>query len=672
MRERDGSPATSAKPGPAGAAETNAELSAAERLRFFSLCVDMLCISSGDGYFKWLNPAFSQTLGWTVEELLTRPYVDFVHPDDLAATIHEVERQVSAGEKVFHFENRYRHKDGSWRVLSWMSAPEGKLMYAVARDVTERSRLEHSLEAANAELEQRVAARTIALEREVDEHKRSEARILSLLRAAPDPKIIVGMDGNIQLANDRVLTNFGHEPKELLGSSIETLLPALTADDGDIGKYLLALESKDSARLVSLGRRKDGSEFPVEISLSTDRSDDDPVVIFAVRDITDRRAVEAQLRQAQKMEAIGNLTGGMAHDFNNLLGVIIGNIDLLRERLADDAAADQLADEALSAALRGAELTQRLLAFARRQPLQPRLIQPNDLLAGIVKLLRRTLGEPIEIVLDLSPEVSPILVDPAQLESSITNLANNARDAMPKGGKLTVATANRHLDADYAASHAELRAGDYVLIEVSDSGAGIAADAIEHIFEPFFTTKEQGKGTGLGLSMVFGFVKQSGGHINVYSEVGVGTTFKLYLPQAEAVAAADGDEELRAPVRRGDETVLVVEDNAGLRAVVMRQLTELGYTVLEAESGPAALAVLEAESVDLLFTDVIMPGGLNGYELGGAARSRWPAIRVLLTSGFPEEKINGNAAAHWNMRLLIKPYRKDELARAVRDVMDER
>ena len=251
-------------------------------------------------------------------------------------------------------------------------------------------------------------------------------------------------------------------------------------------------------------------------------------------EISERRQAEAQLIQAQKMEAIGNLTGGMAHDFNNLLGIIIGNLDLLRDLHSSDPDADELAGEALSAALRGADLTRRLLAFARRQPLQPTKTDLNELIAGIVKLLERTLGEDIQITLDLNPDTWSVVVDPAQLESALTNLATNARDAMSGGGQLIIVTGNRELDADYASQHAEVRPGEYAVIEVSDTGSGMPPEVASRIFEPFYTTKEQGKGTGLGLSMVFGFIKQSGGHINVYSEVGIGTTFRLYLLRAEA------------------------------------------------------------------------------------------------------------------------------------------
>ncbi len=388
--------------------------------------------------------------------------------------------------------------------------------------------------------------------------------------------------------------------------------------------------------------------------------------------IARQHEIEAQLRQAQKMEAIGNLTGGMAHDFNNLLGVIIGNLDLLRGKprggAAIDPEIDQLSGEALDAALRGADLTKRLLAFARRQPLQPQRIDINEHVSGISKLVGRTLGDDVEIKLDLGADVWPVIVDPAQLEATLINIINNARDAMPTGGRLTIATSNRILDEDYVSLHPELAPGSYVLIELSDTGTGIPPDVLSRIFEPFFTTKEQGKGTGLGLSMVFGFMKQSEGHINVYSETGHGTTFRLYLPRVTDRKMAPVVTKTSTPV--GNETVLAVEDNESLRRVVVRQLTDLGYRVIEAQDGASALSTLESEKVDLVFTDIVMPGGWNGYTLAKHALERWPALKVLLTSGFPETRFGTESQASSNLHLLTKPYRRDDLARAVREILD--
>jgi signal transduction histidine kinase/ActR/RegA family two-component response regulator len=420
-------------------------------------------------------------------------------------------------------------------------------------------------------------------------------------------------------------------------------------------------------------QRERGRRFGIEATVRARTADLSRTVNELATATTERERAEARLIQAQKMEAIGNLTGGLAHDFNNLLGIIIGNLDLLRGALgvSADAPGDsgELVSEALEAAMRGADLTKRLLAFARRQPLQPEHVEINGLVSGMVRLFSRTLGEMIEISLDLSPNMWPVLVDPAQLEASLANLATNARDAMPAGGKLMIATMNRHLDADYAGQFSDVTPGDYAMVEVSDTGSGMLPDVMARIFEPFFTTKQHGKGTGLGLSMVFGFMKQSGGHINVYSEPGVGTTFRLYLPRA---TAAVGDVDVRAPVAAAmaqGETVLAVEDNVALRRVVMRQLRDLGYRVLEADNAAAALALLGREKVDLLFTDVIMAGEIDGYALAHQVKARWPQVKVVLTSGFPQTKLNGDNDWRDEFQLLSKPYRREDLAKALRDAL---
>jgi PAS domain S-box-containing protein len=503
--------------------------------------------------------------------------------------------------------------------------------------------------------------------------KASDAMFRSLMTASPDAVMAVDGTGKIVLANERFRTMYGYEPEELIGKYPSMLIPARALEDNARRARKAFDEGADAGAgtVQNLeGLRRDGTEFPVEASLSQFVTDDGPMVIIAIRDTSERKAIEGQLRQAQKMEAIGNLTGGLAHDFNNLLSVVIGNIDLLKEQLVELPSAEALANEALAAALRGAELTKSLLAFARRQPLQPKLTDVNELVAGITKLLARTMGDNFEIQHHLGGDVWPVTIDQAQLESCLVNLAANARDAMPTGGELIVRTDNRHLDEDYVSLHPGVSAGDYTLIEVTDTGTGIPKAIVDTIFDPFFTTKPQGRGTGLGLSMVFGFMKQSEGHINVYSEEGAGTTFRLYLPRSAGAIAAREDQ-ITTPAAGGLETVLAVEDNPGLRSLVVKQLGQLGYRCVEAEDGPSALKVLENEKIDLLFTDVVMPGGMSGYDLGRSALLRWPNIKVLLTSGFPEERFNGKRRPPRNMRLLIKPYRKDDLARVIREVLGE-
>ena len=382
-----------------------------------------------------------------------------------------------------------------------------------------------------------------------------------------------------------------------------------------------------------------------------------------------RQSAESQLVQAQKMEAIGTLTGGIAHDFNNLLGVVIGNMDLLRAHVPSASEADELVAESLDAALRGADLTRRLLAFARRQTLNPVRIDVNELVESTAKLLGRVLGESIDVVLELEPNIWPVEVDPAQLESSLMNLATNARDAMPKGGRLRFSTRNRVLDADYAAQHPDVAPGDYAMIAVSDTGTGMTPDVVSRIFEPFFTTKDKDHGTGLGLAMVFGFMKQSRGHINVYSEIATGTVFRLYLPRSDAAVATTRQAMADQCPHGQGESILVVEDNAAMRKMVVQQLRALNYTVIEAASAVNALEILEHEAVRVVFSDIVMPGAYNGIDLVRTTLARWPDVRVVLSSGFADPQTLAGLGSAGGVRILIKPYRKDDLAREIRHAL---
>ena len=380
----------------------------------------------------------------------------------------------------------------------------------------------------------------------------------------------------------------------------------------------------------------------------------------------DVEATESQVRQAQKMEAIGQLTGGVAHDFNNILTVITGTIEILADALKDRPQLASIANMIDSAATRGADLTQHLLAFARRQPLQPRSVDVNALMVDSARLLKPTLGEHIDIEPMLDRQTAPALIDPSQLSTAIINLALNARDAMPHGGKLTLETRNVGLDENYARIN-DVASGDYVMIAISDTGEGMAPELLDKVFEPFFTTKEVGKGSGLGLSMVYGFVKQSNGHIKIYSEVGHGTTVKLYLPHAIGFAPADTVVKSGGDPERGGETILVVEDDPLVRQYVLTQVQSLGYTTLSASNGTEALAVIDSgKHIDLLFTDVIMPGSMNGRELAGAALRRRPDMRVLYTSGYTENAIIHHGRLDAGVLLLAKPYRRSDLATLIR------
>nr|MEA2797376.1 hypothetical protein [Phenylobacterium sp.] len=386
-----------------------------------------------------------------------------------------------------------------------------------------------------------------------------------------------------------------------------------------------------------------------------------------------RAAAESQVRQMQKMEAVGQLTGGIAHDFNNMLAIIIGSLDVAKRKLAHDVArAGTCIDNALEGAQRAAQLTGRLLAFSRQQPLAPRVLDANKLVGGMSEMLRRSVGEHLKVETVLAGGLWPTFADAGQLENAVLNLCVNARDAMPDGGRLTLETGNAHLDDAYASRHAEVGAGQYVMVSVSDTGAGMPPEVAERAFDPFYTTKGVGRGTGLGLSQVHGFVKQSGGHVKIYSEPGVGTTVKLYLPRSQsaehgAVPAMISTEALRAV---GEEIVLVVEDEERVRHLSVDALRDLGYTVVQASDAGQALAVLEMQPrVDLLFTDIVMPD-MNGRRLAEEAAKRRPEIKVLYTTGYTRNAIVHNGMLDADVAFLAKPFTFEQLALKVRQVLD--
>ncbi|MBO9582003.1 MAG: CHASE3 domain-containing protein [Sphingobium sp.] len=390
--------------------------------------------------------------------------------------------------------------------------------------------------------------------------------------------------------------------------------------------------------------------------------------------IAQRAQAESQVRQLQKMEAVGQLTGGIAHDFNNMLAIITGSLDLARLRLKrDDVGATlKCIDNAQEGAQRAASLTAQLLAFARSQPLEPRIIEPNRLVGSMSELLRRTLGERIEIETVLADGLWRVNADPAQIESALVNLAVNARDAMPDGGKLTIETANSELDDRYARTHEDVRPGQYVMLSVTDTGTGMPQDVIDRAFEPFFTTKDVGRGTGLGLSQVFGFVKQSNGHLKIYSELGKGTTVRVYLPRYVGDAASTELRERDESIMRAvdGEVILVAEDDAEVRAMTVGMLAELGYRVIETGSGAEALAMLEkGGEVTLLFTDIVMPG-MTGRELAEKAIAIRPSLKLLYTTGYTRNSIVHNGMVDQGIAFIQKPFALFGLSRKLREVID--
>jgi PAS domain S-box-containing protein len=500
-----------------------------------------------------------------------------------------------------------------------------------------------------------------------------EAHLLSILDTVPEAMIVIDEGGRITSFSAAAAKLFGYRPEEIIGRNVRMLMPEpyQAEHDGYIANYLRTGE----ARIIGYGRlvtglTKDGVEFPMELAIGEALASGQRIFTGFVRDLTSRQKMEQELRQSQKMEAVGQLTGGVAHDFNNLLTVIIANLEMLRPRLGDPDQREHV-NEALDAAQDGAKLAGQLLAFGRRQPLNPKPTDIGPLVTNFAELLRRTLGEAIELQIMIAGSAHLTVVDASQLQNALLNLAINARDAMPRGGQLTIEISDVRLDADYAQTYPDIRTGRYILATVTDTGTGMSEEVRRRAFEPFFTTKPIGAGTGLGLSMVYGFVKQSGGNIQIYSEQGRGTSVRVFLPVAENVgteAAPRTIEAQAADMPRGSETILLVEDDPRLRRVLSKRLRGLGYEIIEADSGAAAIVqVATRPEVALVFTDMVMPGGMTGYDLAKAALSIKPELKILFTSGYAEPAIarQGLKTGAW----LKKPYTADELAEKIREVL---
>jgi PAS domain S-box-containing protein len=504
-----------------------------------------------------------------------------------------------------------------------------------------------------------------------------EAHLRSILDTVPEAMVVIDESGTITSFSAAAEKLFGFATSEVLGRNVWMLMPQPDRDahDGYMERYL----ETGQRRIIGYGRvvtgqKKDGTEFPMELAIGEARAAGRRIFTGFIRDLTSRHRIEEELRQAHKMEAVGQLTGGIAHDFNNLLTVVSGNLEMIERRLTDDRAR-ALLREAQSAAEDGAKLTAQLLAFGRKQPLNAKRADIGQLVSRFSDLLRRALGETIELRMIVSGSPGPALVDASQLQNALLNLALNARDAMPRGGRLTVEISAAKLDSDYASMYPEVRTGSYVLISITDTGAGMSPEVRKRAFEPFFTTKGVGAGTGLGLSMVYGFTKQSGGHVQLYSEVGQGTSVRLFLPVAEAASAEvsamqDAVHEPPPSLPGGTETILVVEDDARVRRVAVARLEDMGYRVLQAETAAEALPMLAAHpQVALLFTDIVMPGGMSGDELAHEARRQRPDLKIILTSGFAEPSVAVRefaAEASW----LKKPYSAMELAVRIRELLD--
>lgn len=615
-----------------------------------------------DGKLDWCNDRVYEYTGKSIGALHGDGWDIVVHPEDIADAAAKWATAISSGQP-YETQFRIRGHDGGYRWFLARAYPMRDDHGVITRwigsstDIHEQKQTSEALAKINASLEEQVSERTAERDR--------------MWKLSKDIMLVADFNAVISNVSPAFTTILGWHTSEVVGCSFMDLV-----HPEDMESTLRQVSTLSSGthvfRFENRYRRKDGSYC----SLSWTASPGDNFIHAVGRDITadlhraeEIKQTQVALQQAQKMETIGKLTGGVAHDFNNLLQVISGNLQLIGSHVHDRPELRKRVDNALAGVDRGAKLAGHLLAFARRQPLEPKVVKVGRLITGMEDMLRRALGEEVEVETVISGGLWSTSIDINQVENAILNLAINARDAMEGRGKLTVEVNNAHLDSTYCATHVDVAPGQYVMIAVSDTGSGMTADVMSQAFEPFFSTKPEGKGTGLGLSMVYGFVKQSGGHIKIYSEINEGTTVKLYLPRSRE--AEDVYTALASlPVQGGSETVLVAEDDDAVRATVVDMLSELGYKVLRATDAASARTVIDSGiHVDLLFTDVVMPGPLRSPELAKKAKERLPNLAVLFTSGYTENAIVHGGRLDAGVELIGKPYSKESLARKIRHVL---
>jgi PAS domain S-box-containing protein len=626
--------------------------------------------------FREVNPALCRMLGYSAEELVGKPLMDLVHPDDRDECLRQGRALLNGSIPRLQIEERFLHRSGQ---PLWVSVnvgpirgPDGTTLYSlgIIEDIDERRRITQALQ----ESQDRLRHLNECLEQEARSRARelaeSRARLdtffemsldwLSLFRSEPDGSFVyVDLNPACQRA-------YGLPREQVIGRRVQDILGEAQAEvplrhlrecvrTGEPQRYL--------ARRTLDGRTRTIDVVFVPVPMETDLGE--RLIVSTARDLTEREELEAQLRQAQKMEAVGELTGGVAHDFNNLLTAVIASMELIGRRTQDDRVR-QLAGTALRAAMRGAQLTNQLLAFSRRQQLHPRLVALDGLIAEAGILLRRLTDETIELAIETDPQLWPARLDAAQFQAAVMNLVVNARDAMPDGGRMLLSLSNRRVPPHAAAP--DLPDGDYVLLELTDTGQGMPPDVLARAAEPFFTTKPVGKGSGLGLSMVHGFASQSGGAMRIHSTPGQGTRVQLFLPRAAGDDSPEDAADLHGWNDAGPPaTILLVEDNQDVRAAALELLHELGHTVLTARNGPDALCRLaEGVGADLLITDIVMPGGMSGTELARRARCLHPELRILLTSGYDADQSLQGAA---DFPFIAKPFYPAGMARMLRSVL---
>lgn len=629
------------------------------REEMFRLAVDTspngLVLIDVNGTIMLVNAETERLFGYTPAELIGRS-VETLVPDDLrTAHAHSRATYTAAptarrmGARIDLYGQSSRGDRFPVEIsLNPIPTRKGMLVLASIVDISERKKAEKA-------------------------QRESERMAQGILNTA--------LDGFLQFNSSLIVTDLNRQTEEIfgwtrqdaVGASILEIFANVETDSASWVAFMAYLDchahETTGTRFEFPVRSRAGHDITVELSLTKYLRDSGVLFNAFIRDVTEQRAAEAQFRQVQKMEAIGQLTGGVAHDFNNILTVITGTIQILADGVADRPQLYSITQMIDSAASRGAELTKHLLAFSRKQPLRPRDVDINDLALETAKLLRAALGEQLRVNLEMFADTWPAIVDPSQLTTAILNLALNARDASPHGGTLTISTGNLHLDASNMPADSDIAPGDYVTIKVNDTGEGMDRATLGRAFEPFFTTKEVGKGTGLGLSMVYGFARQSKGHVSILSTP-AGTLVTLYLPRSLSADPVAGELASVTPVQRGDETILVVEDDNLVRAYVVAQIEGLGYRTISATDANEAQAVLDSSAtIDLLFTDIVLPGPRNGRQIAEIAVRQRPGLKVLFTSGYTDDAFNSEALRDSGVLLLIKPYRVGELAEMIRHAL---